>query len=180
MSDLRIPLARVDHSGFAVDEEVSVESVQPSSAAPVPLKTVRLKGTLQDLEGDYLFRGRAWGHFDAPCDRCLTDRAFTVDVEVTWFFEPGEDLDLALQEENQRVFLGDSIDLGPYLWEELVLALPSKFTCEAADNQPPCAAESEDWVSGDAADETETAEGNNAFAQLKDMFPDLSAGRDKE
>lgn len=181
MSDLRIPLARIDKSGYPVDETVHVVAIQPESAAPAPLETLHLQGKLQALDGDYLFRGRARGAFTFPCDRCLTERTFSVDLDITWFFEPGEDVELALQDGEERVFQGDSVDLGPYLWEELVLALPAKLTCEVADGQPECAAEAEDWVSGGDEDETsETSEGNNAFAQLKDMFPDLSTGKEQE
>lgn len=180
MSDLRLPLAKIGDTGCAIDQTVDVAAIQPESAPPTPVKTLQLKGKLQPLEGDYLFRGRVHGQFSCPCDRCLTERDFSVDLDLTWFFEPG-DLDLALQDDETRYFQGDSLDLAPYLWEELVLELPAKFTCEVADGQPVCGVDSAEWVSGDVPDETATQdEGNNAFARLKDLFPDLNAGKEEE
>ncbi|WP_243438512.1 YceD family protein [Fundidesulfovibrio soli] len=86
--------------------------------------------TVQPQPRGALVRGRLAGEVSAPCDRCLKDLSVRIDQPFDLFeqlespdeesVEPG-----LLREHKGRL----ELDAGAMLWEEFVLALPTKPLC---------------------------------------------------
>ena len=185
---LRIPLSAVaEGEGFSFDELLHEEDLRPKDVERASLTGVQVAGTVTMLDPEYLFTGTLTGGYERPCDRCLEPARETVEFEVTWLFEPGvqraapegaDDVadEDALEEDEAgrraRFFEGNEIDLAPHVWEEMILAAPSKYYCSEDCrglcpqcgmnlNQGACSCASEEETSG------------SGLAGLKDMFPDL-------
>lgn len=188
MNKLRIPLSAVaGRDGFSFEERVPEEDLRPKGARRSSLNEVVVSGTISLLSSEYLFTGTLSGLFERPCDRCLEPAQKTVEFEVTWLFEAGvEDRSLkdvveyteedALEEDVEghrvRFFEGDDLDLAPHVWEEMVLADPSKFYC-SEDCQGLCPHCGMNLNLGACSCASEHETSGSGLAALRDMFPDL-------
>jgi uncharacterized metal-binding protein YceD (DUF177 family) len=179
VESLKISLASVSDTGLRVDTVASEEALRPEGAAGLPLIEARVQGTLLPLDGEYLFRGRVVGVFNRPCDRCLRDVVQTLDLEVDWFYEAGEPSDAELAEGEKYVFSRGELDLAPAVWEELVLALPAKCVCEVTEGCVPAETFAPPADGGEGAEDT-GAPMHSGFAQLRELFPDLTRDKSKE
>jgi uncharacterized metal-binding protein YceD (DUF177 family) len=179
VKSLKIPLSSIGDGGVHVDVRAGLDDIRPGGAGAVPLIEAVLTGTLLRLDEDFLFRGRVSGEFVRPCDRCLRDVRQVVDCDVDWFFEEGAAADWALSEDERRPISGDEIDLGPHVWEELVLALPAKCVCADVSGCVPAEAYAPPEAGGEGAEDV-GAPMNAGFAKLKEMFPDLAREERKE
>ncbi len=195
MNKLRIPLSAVaGREGFSFEERVPEDDLRPKGSPRSSLNEVVVSGTISPMSSEYLFTGTLSGLFERPCDRCLELAQKTVEFEVAWLFESGvENHSLkgvveyteedALEEDVEghrvRFFEGGDLDLAPHVWEEMVLADPSKFYCSEDCkglcphcgmnlNQGACSCASEQETSG------------SGLAALKDMFPDLRSESPEE
>lgn len=88
---LTIPLADIGDDGVEVDALVRVGTIRPEGAESVPVEEVRLTGVMEDVGGDFLFRGELSGAFESTCDRCLKSATIPFEVEVMWNFEQDPD-----------------------------------------------------------------------------------------
>lgn len=197
MDGLRVPLSSITAEGFSVDSEIAGEHVQPPEVEDLVLVRARVWGVLTRAGARYLFRGHILGVFAFACDRCLEPAQASFETEVAWTFAQSDDAGLrhdaeaspAVHDEDDGieedgadddtdiiVCHGGQIDLAPALWEEALLALPSKLLCRsdcaglctqcgANLNIAPCACS--------RAEEIEDNKGNKGFAGLADLFPDL-------
>jgi uncharacterized protein len=79
--------------------------------------------------GELVVRGEVVGTLYQDCRRCLIDVERQIEVDITLLFAPSD----LLEEddgETYRLEMGLSeIDLGPYLRDEVVLAVPSFAQC---------------------------------------------------
>ncbi len=188
VNKLRIPLSAVaGREGFSFEARVSEEELRPKGSPRSSLNEVAVSGTVSPMSSEYLFEGTLSGIFERPCDRCLEAARETVELEVTWLFEAGvedqsleeaveyteEDaLDEDVEGERVRFFEGDKLDLAPHVWEEMVLADPSKFYCsEDCKGLCPNCGTNLNQGACSCAPEQETTE--SGLAALKEMFPDL-------
>ncbi len=194
MNQLLIPVAAVGDDGLPVDIMVKISEVQPPDTPGVPLEVVHVQGFVMAADSEYLFQGRLKGVYARPCDRCLAEACVPWDLEVGWLFEEGpgggyflktldddtDELDAVLTD--RRPPQGGTIDLGPCVWEEVVLNVPLKFVCKpdcrglcprcgANWNEAPCTC-----GSGETVDEAPA----NGLADLARLFPDLAPKRPKE
>ena len=206
MRKLSVPLAAIsDSSAYKVDESFCESDVRPDDAKSLALKEAEVTGTMVAVETEYLFRGTVRGTFENPCDRCLESTKYEYSQEVNWFFERGQaahpfeelihgheveevvDLDEPdpFADENGadhvRHFEGDRIDLGPHVWEELVLTAPGKFLCTetCAGLCAWCGVNLNTTTCG-CPRESETEKSESGFAALKDMFPNLRSQSTEE
>lgn len=187
-----VPLQSVGDEGVDIDAVVPVQSLQPDDVEALPAAEVAVVGHLSDLGGDYLFMGHLRGAFDSTCDRCLQAAHMPFDVEVAWNFETdpakafeeaGLEVDDELDLEDSAVcrpIHGDVIDLGPHVWEELVLAMPWKFLCRE-DCLGLCASCGKDLNTGPCACEAEAPgqepqADTRGLAALAKLLPELEAG----
>ncbi len=188
MNKLRIPLSAVaGREGFSFEERVLEEDLRPKGSPRSSLNEVVISGTISPMSSEYLFTGTLSGLFERPCDRCLEPAQKTVELEVTWLFESGlenhsiegvveyteEDaFDEDVEGQRLRFFEGDCLDLAPHVWEEMVLADPSKFYCsEDCKGLCPHCGTNLNQGACSCAPEQETS--GSGLAALKEMFPDL-------
>jgi uncharacterized protein len=173
--------------GHSFDEEVSEAAVRPPRVPATSLARVRVSGNLSAIDREFIFRGRLTGTFEQPCDRCLEPARAAVDQDVTWLFEAagetarvagaaGEDaieFEAGDVDERARYISGEEIDLGPHVWEEMVLAAPAKYYCRADCRGlcPKCGTNLNAGACECAAEEEETA--NTGLAALKELYPNL-------
>ena len=188
MDSLRFPLTDIPDRGIDLHEHVLLKGIQPPEADELPAGDVVVQGTLMPVGDDYLFRGRIQGTFTHPCDRCLQPANEAFDLEVMWsFLQAGTPVDSAGEEsgqeneyiesdvlEAQHACLGETIDLNPLVWEEVALAVPSKYVCDATCRGlcPECGGNLNlgECTCGQNANGVES---HPAFEKLRDMFPDL-------
>jgi uncharacterized protein len=199
MSTLTVPVASVPEEGLPIDSTLSEEDVRPEGAARLGLTTARVRGNLSRVDGHYIFLGTVSGVLSQPCDRCLCAAESPFDASVVWDFEPGpplrpwedapgeareDDEDDETGEDDERRtgrFSGDTLDMAPLAWEDLVLAAPSKLLCDdaCAGLCPHCGANLNEGACG-CVETTAPDGGNTGLKALGDLFPDLKPGTDKE
>ncbi len=188
MNKLRIPLSAVaGRKGFSFETQVPEADVRPQDVDRSPLTRVQVAGTVTPMGLEYLFTGSLTGEFERPCDRCLEAARETVEVEVTWMFEHGVESaaltgivefsgEAAFEEDEAghrvRFFEGDEIDLAPHVWEEMILAGPSKYYC-SEDCMGLCPQCGTNLNRGACSCASEKETSGSGLAGLKDMFPDL-------
>ena len=185
MNTLQVPLGSIEEHGLPVDATISGEDLRPEGAKEFPVGTVTVKGTLAPGDREYIFYGTVSGTINAPCDRCLevAEQPFTSDV--SWAFVHGapdrgdaavEDEDAAEFEDDAAIpFVGETIDLLPTVWEEVVLAMPAKVLCkdDCAGLCPRCGANLNRETCGCAAAKDVGQFSSKGLAGLKDLLPKL-------
>jgi len=196
---LRISLASMSEEGVCVDAVVPAADLRPKGAESLPVDRVAVHGLLEATGGSYLFRGTVSGHFDVPCDRCLEPAQAPFDIEVAWEYEPGvpeppvaddvqeeedddEDFEggsTPAEDSGLYFFEGSEIDLAPQVWEEVVLAAPSKVLCspECAGLCPQCGV---NWNRTTCGCRVDNSLENKGLAGLADLFPNLKAKRPED
>ena len=189
MSSLEFPIVKISDLGLRIDVTVPAEALCPPDTAPLPLREVAVHGELTPLIGQYLFQGSVEAVFHSACDRCLEEATLPVSVPVVWTFEevadsgPRGEEALELEEVEAHgvyTFDGITVDLTRPVWNEAVLALPSKFVCreDCRGLCPVCGANrNNEACACEPAPTEETPAGNSGFAGLKNMFPDLPERR---
>lgn len=189
MDALKIPLSAVTGLELEVDAVVPGKDLQPPGAADLALSDVAVQGTLQEVGDEYLFRGTVSGRYLGACDRCLEPVEAPFSIDVMWDIAPGQDLE-GLEEfmssdqddddyselDAGRTFEGNEINLAGFVWEEIVLGLPSKFLC-GSDCQGLCPQCGANLNAGRCGCVPAEPSRDSSFAGLKDMFPEL---RDKD
>lgn len=194
MDNLRIPLSSITEDGLPVDVRTAVRTVQPADVEPLPVEEVTVRGTIFDMDQNYLFQGRLAGVYVHPCDRCLEEARVPFDAEVMWNFEPGPEITEAGVEpgneapeghdfdDERRTYQGEEIDLRPHVWEELVLMAPLKYICreDCKGLCPQCGVNHNVTDCACQVDESEQWRANTGLASLADMFPDLARKKPKE
>jgi uncharacterized protein len=170
-----------------VDITAPESEVRPQGVAESALRRVHLRGTLTELDEDFMFRGVLAGGYEQPCDRCLEPAARSEELDVIWLFtrgaapvhEPLDDKDegdLELDDESERIrhFDGEEIDLAPSVWEELLLSAPTKFHCrEECKGLCPTCGTNLNTGACNCARKEEKEVNHSGLAALKDMFPNL-------
>lgn len=148
---------------------------------------VTVSGTLTETSGEYLFQGRVSGCFNHACDRCLEKAEQAFDIDVTWIFSDGpqaqdrEEVTAGLDEEFDENYedeaetfpiSGAEIDLRVPVWEEIVLATPTKYLCreDCAGLCPECGA---NLNRTECSCQQTQPISNTGLAGLADLFPNL-------
>lgn len=199
MGKLIIPLETVQLDQPAVINEVVTETdLRPEDSKSASLKEAHIGGTLSAIDSELLFQGNVSGIFLCQCDRCLEDMEATISLDVSWLFEEGmeshpleafhktdeieeeEEEDTEL-EEPARYFSGLELDLSLHVWEELVLASPTKAHCdkECLGLCPQCGINLNQKSCG-CTEQPEDENSNSALSSLKELFPDLPTGPPEE
>jgi len=170
---------------IAVDVVVAEDVLRPEKAKSLDLGPVHIHGVLDELGGEYLFRGTVSGAFKNTCDRCLDPMEASFAIDVTWLFEEGAppeaeggEVEIDPDEADgprTGVISGMELDLAPLAWEEIALAVPSKFLCaeDCAGLCPGCGANLNREPCGCSRDQQRASKNLNGLAGLADMFPDL-------
>lgn len=193
---LKFSLTHIPEEGLPVDVTVPLKRLRPAGAEDLPMEAVRVRGTLLPVASEFLFQGALSGVFAKECDRCLEDTEMPVSVEAVWSFEEGparpveaecgeawsEDEEDTVEAAVRRTFQGQEIDLGPYVWEEMALALPAKFVCrpDCLGLCPWCGKNRNTEPCTCAADRQAEAGPQGSLAGLAELFPDLAKKKPEE
>jgi uncharacterized protein len=123
--DVRVPVTADWLAAQAPDLEA-----QPADAG------ITLTGRLESSGGDsYLLRGDIKGALVTPCVRCLEPALLPLEIPVTVSYvetDEAEDEDDETSEADGAdvlAFTGGEIDLGPFLRDEILLAVPIGPLC---------------------------------------------------
>jgi len=185
---LVVPLAEITRSGGkSIDVTASESELRPEGATGSTLESAHVRGTLTAVDTEVLFRGSLESVYARACDRCLESATETVEQDLVWYFEPGEEPDPLehlkgaaedggfeddVAGERVRFYKGDWIDLAPHVWEEAMLAAPTKMYCrdDCKGLCPRCGKNLNEGAC-DCPVEEETS--HTGLAALKEMYPDL-------
>lgn len=192
VNTLIVSLTDFPDEGIAIRQTLTAAEIQPAEAADVDTGPITLDGHLDELGGAYTFTGTLTGSFRGECDRCLERAEAPFAIRVVWTYLES-DPDVADDEwetgseeledgalASTLAYGNDEIDLGRAVWEEIILAVPSKFPPLDAERRhcTVCGKDIEALLSDDRAPSSKFE--NSGLAGLKDMFPDLPKGPDKE
>lgn len=186
MNRLRFPLVSVTTRGLAVDVTLSEAEIRPEGVDSLPVDSVRVHGTLAQIDSEYVFRGTVAGRYEYPCDRCLEPAAFPFCVEAGWVYAPGLVAPGSVRTEDDAdeaviavAVGGNEIDLAPQVWEEIVLAAPVKVLCRAdcAGLCPQCGA---NLNGGGCSCRTDDIIENKGLAGLAALFPEIKPTRSED
>ena len=195
MGKLVIPLGTVLlEQPATINEAVSEDEIRPEDSKSASLKEAHIEGTLSAIDSELLFQGNVSGTFFCQCDRCLIDMESNIALDVSWLFEEGtephpleafhetDEIEESVEnelEEPIRYFDGQELDLTLHLWEELVLASPTKAYCsnDCLGLCPQCGIN----LNQESCDCTEQSEkSNSGLSSLKELYPDLPTGSSEE
>jgi uncharacterized metal-binding protein YceD (DUF177 family) len=198
---LEIPIVTIPRkTALAIHEDVDIAEVLGDETDPGTLTRIKVDGELTAIQQNFLFQGTVTGVFASPCDRCLEPTSLNEKVDVGWLFEPGEvpdamnafaESDDTDDEEDEvapdeddgqaRYYDGESVNLGPHAWEELVIATPSKLYCDDACKGlcPQCGINLNTATCACVEEQLEETN-NSGLSGLKEMFPDLPAKSPEE
>lgn len=124
-SILHFNIRHLEKSDFEIKGEVSPEELEIEGIDELIhiRKPVKVDLTAQQLEGGILVRGRVEAVLECECGRCL--KPFTRDLVVDPF-----DVHLPLTGEDAVTLDNDSVDLTPFLREDMLLGFPQHPLCE--------------------------------------------------
>jgi len=194
---LQIPLASIEEHGQTIDVTVPGEKLRPAGVGEMPVGPVTVTGTLSPSGHEYIFFGSVSGSIQAPCDRCLELAQMAFENEVTWTFVEGavesraadesddesdDDFLEEIDDDSVIPFDGQTIDMAPTVWEEVMLAVPAKMLCseECLGLCPKCGANLNRGACGCKPEPEEETLSNKGLAGLKDLLPKLQSNPSEE
>ena len=173
---------------YSIDFRVPEADIRPDHVESIRLSHADLRGTLQQIDTEYLFEGEVTGNYSLNCDRCLEPTEAQVTLHVTWLFgdaastessaeSESNSVDLAEADDNSdiRYLYGEHIDFAAPIWEELVMAAPNKVHCgeQCKGLCPQCG---RNLNTGTCSCAGNSPSGSGSFDALKDLLPDLPSG----
>jgi uncharacterized protein len=153
-----VKIEQIHETGLKLDEPIGLELLQEAlkgAGQDTGFRAIRpstLAASLKKVSGGVLLNGSFTAHVAAPCKRCLVDVPVDLLVSFTLNLVPeslvrGEDhLDkdeqasddrgqgetggsFGLEEADEEIFDGKTIDLDPIVREQVLLALPMNAVC---------------------------------------------------
>jgi uncharacterized protein len=150
-----VKIEQIQETGLKLDEPIALELLQEvlgGAGHDTGFRATRpstLHASLRKVSGGVLVQGHFTAHVAAPCKRCLVD--VTVDLPVSFTLnlvpesllrgddaedEKAEDREqgemggsFELEDADEEVFDGKTIDLDPIVREQVLLALPMNAVC---------------------------------------------------
>ncbi|XXF80499.1 DUF177 domain-containing protein [Myxococcaceae bacterium GXIMD 01537] len=154
-----VKIEQIQEAGLHVDEPIGLELLGEvlggagQAGQDTGFRASRpsaLKAFLRKLSGGVLLEGSFTLHLGSPCKRCLADVTLNVPVQFTLnlvpealargddFKEEGEgddkgqgesDGSFGMEDADQQLFDGKTIDLDPIVREQVLLAIPMNAVC---------------------------------------------------
>jgi len=187
VSSLVISLPDLAEGGVHIHEIMDAGHVQTVDSEPLITNRVTIDGMFSGGDGTYFFDGAISGDYTGACDRCNEVVESPFNVRVRWTFMesdpdiPDDQWETGGAEDAQGVvsstlaYQGEEINLMPQIWEEIVLARPSKYP-PLSDNRQKCTVCGEDISELSYAPSEEQAQRpttDSKFAGLRELYPDL-------
>lgn len=153
-----VKIEQIQETGLKLDEPIGLELLQEvlsgaGAGQDTGFRATRpstLHASLRKVSGGVLVEGKFTAHVAAPCKRCLLDVTVDLPVAFTINLVPeslvrGDDLgdkggaddrgqgevagSFELEDADEEVFNGKTIDLDPIVREQVLLALPMNAVC---------------------------------------------------
>ncbi|MBN1204639.1 MAG: DUF177 domain-containing protein [Myxococcaceae bacterium] len=149
-----VKIEQIHETGLKLDEPIGLALLQEvlgGAGQDTGFRATRpstLHASLRKVSGGVLLQGEFTAHVAAPCKRCLVDVAMDVPVSFTLNLVPealarGEDVggeesgaeqgetagSFELEDADEELFDGKTIDLDPIVREQVLLALPMNAVC---------------------------------------------------
>jgi uncharacterized protein len=151
-----VKIEQIKETGLKLDEPIGLKLLQEvltgaGAGQDTGFRATRpstLHASLRKVSGGVLVEGKFTAHVAAPCKRCLVDVAQDVPVSFTINLVPeslvrSDDVDeeaedrgqgetggsFELEDADEEVFDGKTIDLDPIVREQVLLALPMNAVC---------------------------------------------------
>jgi uncharacterized protein len=149
-----VKIEQIHETGLKLDEPIGLELLQEvlrGAGQDTGFRAARpstLHASFRKVSGGVLLQGQFTAHVAAPCKRCLVDVNMDLPVSFTLNLVPealarGEDVGGAeaegeqgetagsfeLEDADEEVFDGKTIDLDPIVREQVLLALPMNAVC---------------------------------------------------
>ncbi|WP_224249472.1 YceD family protein [Hyalangium gracile] len=151
-----VKIEQIQEAGLKLDEPIALELLQEvlgGSGQDTGFRATRpstLHASLRKVSGGVLVQGSFTAHVAAPCKRCLVDVKLELPVSFTLNLVPeslvrGDDIldedekderaqgetggSFELEDADEEVFDGKTIDLDPIVREQVLLALPMNAVC---------------------------------------------------
>ncbi|MGQ0504096.1 MAG: YceD family protein [Myxococcaceae bacterium] len=149
-----VTIEQIRDEGLSLDEPISAELIAQALAHEGKetgyraARGSRLQANLQRVSGGVLLHGSFAAEFLAPCNRCLAEVTVRMPVSFTLNLIPRDKADgkkegdvdddhgsvqagtFALEDADEELFDGKTIDLDPILREQVLLALPMQVVCD--------------------------------------------------
>jgi len=161
---MRFKISEIGDEGLALDVPVTaawLASECPDLDARPGRGGLRFKGRLQLMDDQVFLRGDLRGGLETPCARCLEPAAVPLALPMAVMFverAPGDDVDGGDEDDEGEGgdgepdvarFDGDTIDIGPEVRDQILLAMPVSSLCSESclglcpvcggnRNQSPC------------------------------------------
>jgi uncharacterized protein len=140
---LKIGLTQIPEEGLQLEGNIAAADLHFAPQESVAFSTpVRLQGQLTKIAEQVYFQGQIEGTMELPCSRCLDSVRdhFAVTIRVVYLppsspaaAESTERLDTS-DELDLYIHDGVMIDLQPFIYDQVVLAIPMQPLC-----RPECA-----------------------------------------
>jgi uncharacterized protein len=152
-----VKIEQIRDTGLKLDEPIGLELLQEvlgGAGQDTGFRATRpstLRASFKKVSGGVLLEGSLDAHVAAPCKRCLKDVALDLPVSFTLNLVPealarGEDVggegepeedkgqseragSFDLEDADEMIFDGKTIDLDPIVREQVLLALPMNAVC---------------------------------------------------
>lgn len=151
-----VKIEQIQETGLKLDEPIALEMLQEvlgGNGQDTGFRATRpstLHASLRKVSGGVLVQGNFTAHVAAPCKRCLVDVTVDLPVSFTLNLVPesllrGDDFEeedeaedrehgelagsFELDDADEEVFDGKTIDLDPIVREQVLLALPMNAVC---------------------------------------------------
>jgi len=115
------------------DELVDVSELETLNNDIRKIDAVRVKGICTMDKEELIFSFSIKGEMILPCARTLVDVAYPFDIKTTEIFTTALEISEQDEEEGIHQILDETLDLTPYIKENIVLAMPYRvFSDEKA------------------------------------------------
>lgn len=118
---------------FMFDEIVDVSELETLNNDIKQIDPVRVKGMCTIDKDEFIFSLSIKGKMILPCARTLVDVTYPFDFEATEIFSTSDNLDEKDEEDGVHPLTEETIDLTPYIKENIILETPYRvFSNEKA------------------------------------------------
>lgn len=178
VSNLRYSLASIDDAGLEIAARIPVSELYPDVVIRPPIREVHLRGWLEKIRGDVLFRGCVQGVYIRPCDRCLAETRVELNLAITWLFSSGmanANTDKDMEDRLYPIDPEEAVDLTQPLWDEIALGEPYRMLCgpDCRGLCPRCGHNLNLGPCGCGQPTDEEAVPETGLKQLAGLFPEL-------
>lgn len=130
---MKIVLSEIKEEGLDLEFEEEIETEGLKLLSPV-----RVKLRIDKVGSEILAKGRALAGLELQCGRCLRSFSRDMDVDIDVVYHPVEELrdeekyEVREDELDMGFYVGDELDVGELVTEQVLLNVPMKPLCSGS------------------------------------------------